>query len=285
MKVILDCDNTMGLPLKEVDDGLTVLYLLGRPDIELIGVTTTFGNGTIDEAYPQTVRLLRRLGRGDMPVLRGAGARGDWDTEAARYLADTAAKHPGEITLLATGTLGNLGAAARLDRGFFGRVKQILCMGGYLRSLRLGWRDVGELNLSGDPEATHAVLRAGCPVTVMNAHVCLQAAFGYRDLWRIRGWDRDLRKAIVGWLLTFGAFTGLPRFYLWDLLPAVYISHRELFDESRVMCSSSARDLETGSLILDGEGAGEVNMPTRILDRARFREILFEAWSQAACSS
>ena len=66
----------MGLPRKEIDDGLTLLYLLGRPDIELLSVTTTFGNGTIDEVYPQTVQLLRDLGHSDMPVYAGAGARG-----------------------------------------------------------------------------------------------------------------------------------------------------------------------------------------------------------------
>ncbi|TFG49619.1 MAG: nucleoside hydrolase, partial [Anaerolineales bacterium] len=53
-KVIFDCDNTMGLKTKEVDDGLTLYYLLGRPDIDLLGITTTFGNGTIDQVYQQT---------------------------------------------------------------------------------------------------------------------------------------------------------------------------------------------------------------------------------------
>jgi hypothetical protein len=34
-KVIFDCDNTMGLPTKEIDDGLTLYYLLGRLEIDL----------------------------------------------------------------------------------------------------------------------------------------------------------------------------------------------------------------------------------------------------------
>lgn len=41
-KVIFVCDNTMGLYGKDVDDGLALLYLLGRDDIKLIGITTTF---------------------------------------------------------------------------------------------------------------------------------------------------------------------------------------------------------------------------------------------------
>jgi len=107
-KVIFDCDNTMGLPRQEIDDGLTLYYLLGRPDIELQGVTTTFGNGPIDRVYPQTVHMLRELGQDSIPILRGEGQRrsavppGTPETEAARFLVEAAAAQPGEITLRRT---------------------------------------------------------------------------------------------------------------------------------------------------------------------------------------
>lgn len=45
-KVLFDCDNTMGLPGRDVDDGLALLYLLGREDVDLKGVTTTYGNSS-----------------------------------------------------------------------------------------------------------------------------------------------------------------------------------------------------------------------------------------------
>ena len=282
MRVLYDCDNTLGLPKREIDDGLTLLYLLGRPDIELIGVTTTFGNGPLDEVYPQTVRLLLDLGCGDIPVFRGAGARGQAPTEAAHFLAETVAAAPGEITLLATGPLGNLHAAATLDPGFFRNLKQIACMGGYLHPLRIGWRNLPELNLSADPEAAHSVLNAPCPVTLMNAHVCLQAPFGLRALRRARFWPRELRRVVRRWLLTFGLYCGVPEFYLWDLLPAIYLSYPELFDENPVAITSTVTDLETGALVLGSDGNGaSVNLPGHILDRARFMAILFEAWQRA----
>ena len=37
--VIYDCDNTMGVAGCDIDDGLTLLFLLGCRDIDLIGVT------------------------------------------------------------------------------------------------------------------------------------------------------------------------------------------------------------------------------------------------------
>lgn len=282
MRVLYDCDNTLGLPWREIDDGLTLLYLLGRSDIELLGVTTTFGNGPLDEVFPQTLKLLHVLGRDDVRVVKGAGAREQSPTEAARFLAETAAAHPGEVSLLATGPLGNLRAAAQLDPDFFHNLKQLVCMGGYLTPLRIGWRNLPELNLSSEPEAAHSVLNSPCPVTLMNAHICLQAGFGWRDLRRARFWSGALRRVVRNWLVTFSLYCGVSVFYLWDLLPAIYISEPDLFDENRVAVCSTVNDLETGTLVVAGDSAGaRINMPSHILDRTRFMDVLFAAWQRA----
>ncbi|MFN2286195.1 MAG: nucleoside hydrolase [Anaerolineae bacterium] len=290
MKVIFDCDNTMGIPRKEVDDGLTLLYLLGRSDIEVVGVTTTFGNGSADAAYTQTRRLLYDVGRADIPVYRGADRCGAPPTPAAQFLAETVAAHPGEIALLATGPLGNLRAAAELDPEFIGNVQHIACMGGYLHALRIGYRTFPELNLSGDPEGAWLVLNApshGCSVTLMNAHVCLQAPFRWRDLRSVRHWGSPVRKILRTWLVAFGwLYCGVPEFYLWDLLPAVYLSYPALFEENLVRMQSTVEDLESGTLkpVEVTEGPA-VNMPARILDPKRFKAILMEAWARVSFES
>jgi purine nucleosidase len=191
------------------------------------------------------------------------------------------AKHPGEISLLATGPLGNLRAASTLDPNSLGNLKQIPIMGGYLHDLRVGWRRVGEINLSRDPEASFAVLNAESPVTLMNAHTCLQADFSWTDLHRVRHWGSKTRRLLRQWLLTLAAGCGVPRFNLWDLLPALYIEFPELFDENPVWIRSTVKDLETGSIILGNESSGaQVNMPRAIVDPNRFKRILFEAWSR-----
>ena len=60
-KVIFDCDNTFGLADHDVDDGLTLLYLLGAPTIDLLGVTLTYGNGSLEEVEKMTKELQQRL--------------------------------------------------------------------------------------------------------------------------------------------------------------------------------------------------------------------------------
>jgi hypothetical protein len=65
------------------------------------------------------------------------------------------------------------------------------------------------------------------------------------------------------------------------LLPAVYISYPDLFDTNPVWVRSTVADLEEGSIVLGDAGQGAaVNMPERILDVARFREILFSSWKK-----
>ncbi|MHA1280703.1 MAG: nucleoside hydrolase, partial [Candidatus Helarchaeota archaeon] len=187
-KIIFDCDNTMGLPMKEVDDGLTILYLLGQPNLELLGITTTFGNGTIEQVHPQTQKLMRHLNV-DIPVLIGEGSCDQApDTPAAMFLVDIVNDNPGEITLLATGPLGNLHAAAKLNPLFFHKVKRIAVMGGYLEPVILGRRNLAELNLSANPEASLNVLAAPCPVTIFPAQVCLEAPYRMKDIHHAKYW-------------------------------------------------------------------------------------------------
>jgi purine nucleosidase len=282
-KIIFDNDNTMGLRTKEIDDGLTLFYLLGSSDIDLVGITTTFGNGTIDQVYGQTVKLVAELKRKDIPVMRGAGKRGEEPTDAARFLMEKAAAFPGEITVLATGPIGNLRGAAELDPNFFSNLKGIVCMGGYLHPIKVGRRDVNELNLSADPEASFEVLQGPCPVTLMNAQICLQAPFRWRDYRRLDFWSRKTRRMVRDWLVLHAVFCSIPNFYLWDLLPAVYISHPELFVDYQVMIQSNVEDLEGGTLLpVEQEGNGGINMPVLINDLDKFMEILFKAWRKIA---
>ena len=154
-------------------------------------------------------------------------------------------------------------------------------MGGYLRPIKVGRRNVNELNLSADPEASFAVLNASCPVTMMNAQICLQAPFRWRDYRRLDFWSRKTRWFVRDWLVLHAIFCGIPNFYLWDLLPAVYITHPDLFHNNQVMIQSSVEDLEDGTLRpMETDGKQGVNMPVLLKDMERFLEILFDAWRE-----
>jgi inosine-uridine nucleoside N-ribohydrolase len=211
--LIYDCDITMGLPGRDVDDGLALLYLLGSSDIRLRGITSTFGNSSIEEVHPCLLRVLADLGRTDLPAYKGASrdaidairsspheldARSNSD--AARFLAETVRSSPGKVSVLATGSPTNLLGAYRLHPGFFNDVKQIVFMGGITEPLMINGREMEELNFASDPQAALYALYAGlppvgdghsaeapvtyrpgsaepagCPVVVISGNLCLQA--------------------------------------------------------------------------------------------------------------
>jgi inosine-uridine nucleoside N-ribohydrolase len=174
--LVYDCDITMGLPGRDVDDGLALLYLLGSPDIRLHGITSTFGNSSIEEVHPCLLTVLADLGRSDIPAYRGAsrdaidaggsspcGRDARADSDAARFLAETVGNNPGRVSVLATGSPTNLLGAYRLHPGFFNDVKQIVYMGGVTEPLMINGREMAELNFASDPEAAFYALYAGEP--------------------------------------------------------------------------------------------------------------------------
>lgn len=283
-KVLFDCDNTMGVHGRDVDDGLTLMYLLGRNDINLLGVTTTYGNSTIDVVQEATTKFFRDLTISSIPLLKGAGDRTNRDSEAAKFLVDTVNKHPNEIVLLATGSLTNLYGAYNIDKGFFRKVKEIVLMGGITEPLIINGKNLDELNFSCDPEATYTVLSSEAKVTVLTGHICLQAFFGEREFERLMNDDsivsyKYIKDKAYDWYMFIMQEFGIKGFYNWDVVAAMYITNPDLFDESIKLISSTSKDLSTGLLkIGSGNESYKVNIPTTIKDIDLFNEIIFNSW-------
>ena len=63
-KIILDMD--VG-----IDDTLAIAYLLANRDVELIGITTVFGNVKTETSLKNSLAVLELFGREDVPVFLG----------------------------------------------------------------------------------------------------------------------------------------------------------------------------------------------------------------------
>ena len=150
-KVIYDTDPG-------VDDAMALVFQARHPDIELLGLTSVFGNATIETTTRNARFLAGRFAPG-VPVAQGAAAplkraapeplawiHGDnglgniaieTGSEAAldarpahRFIIDTVRAHPGEVTLIAVGPLTNLALALADDPQIAPLVKQVVIMGG-----------------------------------------------------------------------------------------------------------------------------------------------------------
>jgi inosine-uridine nucleoside N-ribohydrolase len=265
--VIVDCDNALGIPGCDVDDGLALLFLLAMPHVEIRAVTTCFGNAPLGLVLHATRRLLRD---GGPPVLAGASRPGAPDSEAARFLVDATAREPGRLTILALGPLSNLAAAARLDPGFPGRCAAVIALGGTLGPApRLGWRRLRELNFAADPAAASLLLaRRDVAVTVVPTTGCLGLQIGTAD---IGGLDRALHGPLRRWLACLRWGRGLAEFVAWDLVAALALTHPHwVRDEAAIV------GLGTGG-VLSATSGGHHRLVGGLSDAAAAKAAIMQA--------
>jgi inosine-uridine nucleoside N-ribohydrolase len=194
-----------------VDDAMALYYALAHPGIKLLGITTTFGNVTVQQATANALYLTQLAGR-DAPVAQGAsqplvkhteappdfihGADGLGNLpsraptlrsadprSAAQFIVDMARQHPGQITLVPVGPLTNIAAALALEPRLPQLVKQVVLMGGSIAE-HGNVSPVAEANIWNDPHAADAVLTAGFKLTLVarcNLPSLATSQFVYQD--------------------------------------------------------------------------------------------------------
>lgn len=196
-KVILDTDPG-------IDDAMAIAYAIAHPQVELVGLTTIFGNVTVEEATRNALDLLDHFGCGvdvapgeprpltiapNRPsytvhgdngfgqVALKASRRRALEVSAADYIIEKTRAHPGEITLCAVGPLTNLAVALKRDPTLAERVRQVVVMGGAID--RPGnVSPAAEANFWNDPHAADAVLSARWPLVLAPLDCTMPVVFG-----------------------------------------------------------------------------------------------------------
>ena len=200
-KIIIDTDPG-------IDDAMAIHMAFADPRLDVLGLTTIFGNVTIDIATRNALVLAEMAaydtvvskgmpvprrrpleppadfvhggeGFGDVPPITPLGA--PVTENAARYLCETCAAHPGEVIICAVGPLTNLAAAIDYDPAIVENVKAVVIMGGSAAP-HGNVTTVAEANIWNDPDAAECVFAASWPVTMVGLDVtekaqCMPADF------------------------------------------------------------------------------------------------------------
>lgn len=282
--IVFDCDCTFGVNKCDVDDGLALMYLLGCEEAEVLGVTATYGNSTLPVVWEALNRLLADLGRKDITVKKGGEAREYYKSEAADFLVDMVNKNPGELSVLATGSLTNLYGAYEKDSAFFDKVKEIVLMGGITSSLIFEKKVMNELNFSCDPKATWTVLTKGKNVSVITGNNCLKVLFTKEEYKKCLFTMENpaavyIREKTDYWFGYNEEDYGIDGFYNWDVTAAVYLMHPELFKDVKDMFEITETDLQTGFLRKEHFGNCVLNLP-EIDEEESFKNNIYDTWME-----
>lgn len=252
MKMIIDTDPG-------IDDAMAIFYAAVDPEIELLGLTSVFGNVTVEMATRNALRLVEMAGL-DIPVAEGAGkplfappvtppahihgAQGFGnipaatpnsraiDESAAQFLCRMAREHTGELVVCAIGPITNIAAAVELDPAFAKNVKKIVFMGG-AAFVAGNITPFAEANIYHDPHALNQVIASGADITMVGLDVTNQILCTDDDFATIEASSPKLggflREASRFYLEFYRQVSGIDGCKLHDPAAVIACTHPELF--------------------------------------------------------
>jgi purine nucleosidase len=269
-KVIFDTDPG-------VDDAMALLYLHRHPGIELVGVTTVFGNAPIEITTRNTQFLHQQWGIG-APIAQGAGRAYDEgrdaahfaplvhgedglgnigvpleidhpldERSAARFIVDTVRNDPGNVTIVAVGRMTNLALALQADPEIAALVGEVVIMGGAF-DVNGNVTPAAEANIHGDPEAADVVFTAPWKVTILGLDVTMKTRMSSAEMAEmVKAGSPDLKllSDLSQFYIDFyRQRVGLDGMVLHDSCACVYLTEPHLFDVRtgpvRVVCGGLA---------------------------------------------
>lgn len=211
-KLILDLDTG-------VDDALAIAYALGSPEVELIGITGTFGNVLLEQGVRNDLAITDLLGHPEVKVYKGLdhssttdsfkvmdisafihGQNGIGEVEipdsdrtaedesAVDFIIDAVKQYGKDLVYVPTGPMTNIAAALKKAPEIKDEIGKIVIMGGAL-TVPGNCNASMEANISQDPEAADYLFRSGAPVTMIGLDVTLQTLLTYKETqqWRDLG--------------------------------------------------------------------------------------------------
>ncbi|CAD7702848.1 unnamed protein product [Ostreobium quekettii] len=194
-----------------VDDAMAIFAAFNSPEVDVIGLTTLFGNVKTSLATENALRLRELAGREDVPVIEGSsstfagvpnkrvadfvhGQDGFGNTHqprpkgskeeamsAAEFIQQKVNQFPGRITILALASLTNVALALSLDETIGSKWAELVYLGGaFFRNGNVN--PAAEANTLGDPEAADYVFALGNHIKVVGLDVTVGCQLTAADL-------------------------------------------------------------------------------------------------------
>lgn len=288
---------------------MAMLLAAAHPNVELIGITTVSGNGSLEKVTYNAQRICALAGI-DVPVARGAndplagkasaapsihGASALDGAElpephrnlsplpAVELIADLVSKSQVPVTLVPTGPMTNIAMFIQQHPELLSKIDHVSFMGGSVD--RGNWTPYAEFNIWADPEAADVVLRSGLNITMTGLNVSHTALATPQIMDRLLDIDSPLATTVVD-LLKFFAKTydevfGMPNPPLHDPIAVAAVLDPTIMRTSYLPVSIELNgDLTRGATVVDVHGVTgrEANVNVGLeLDVDRFWDLIVDS--------
>ncbi|EOU1681356.1 nucleoside hydrolase [Clostridium perfringens] len=296
-KVIIDCDPG-------IDDALAIILALKSKEIEVVGITTVSGNVESLQGAKNALKVLKLLGRLDIPVYLGEskpikrelvtaqdthGEDGLGETfleeVSSEYIRENGVdfilntlKNEENVSIIALGPLTNLYRAIEKDSETFHRVKEIVSMGGAYKS-HGNCSPIAEFNYWVDPHGAREFLKK------FNGEFTMVGL----DVTREIVLTPNLREMIHQFKDEIGDFIyDITRFYVdfhWeqertlgcvinDPLAVEYFINRELCEGFKAYVDIACEDISMGQSVVDVADFYKKRKNVFVLDKVNSKEFM-----------
>ena len=172
----IDTDASIGSPFREVDDAYALVLAFHSPEIQIAGLSTTYGNAPLSHTTRATLDLVQRFGpsAGLEPgkVFTGAASPHDLERRSPASDALATALSKRKMTYVALGPLTNLATFLKLHPQRADRIVRVIFLGGQGPGATLAFGPtrsfrIHDANVFKDPAAAAVVLRSKIPLVLI----------------------------------------------------------------------------------------------------------------------
>jgi purine nucleosidase len=299
-KVVIDCD--VG-----VDDALALILAFHSPELDVRAVTGVNGNVPLERVFENIQKVLSLIQPKNKPLIaKGAdrplkgkplyahsvhgqdglgGAKIDLDEgkqwwqfyagPADELITKMARQYPDEMTLIAIGPLTNLALAIQKDPEGMRKLKEVVIMGG---AVRTGGNitSYSEFNIFSDPLAARRVFSSKLSITLVPLDVTHQVSL--TSQWmeqKVIPISNSFSKFAIeatGYDCTLHQFRNKEIVHLHDPLAVGVVTHPNLVKKQKLSLTVETQEGEYFGKIVEGLGGSDIDVCLAV-DAKRFLEL------------
>ena len=293
-----------------VDDAFALLYALNHPNINVLGITTVFGNVPVETSTKNALILSEMAHKGTI-VYQGAnkplerkvtnypsfihGHDGLGDTnhpqskfnasklDAAQFIINEINENSGNINLVAVGPLTNIANSIKQDPSIANKVNSLLIMGGsWLAGGNI--TPVAEANIYNDPEAAEIVFKSGLPIIMVGLDVTHKVFLSQKDIDKLSSLNNSgkfLEKISNIYIKFYKDTRNMDGCFFHDATAVIAMTNPEFFKYKNARVYVSKDNLTRGQTVVYLK---DLKQETTINDDRDFVKVLYDVESKNVIS-